>query len=262
MASGPMQTCCVKGFKHDGTPTGRIESTFVNTQLGPVDAYITEPKISGSDEKKHGILFIPDVIGHTSNNAQLLADQFAARGYYVVIPDLFYGDFIEMNNFANVDLAKWKLGHYSDRKLAHDPASIDPIIEACIKKMKMELGIKKLGAVGYCFGAKYVVRFLKEGSFDAGYGAHPSFVDTEELAAITRPFSIAAAEIDGIFTAEDRHQSEAILKKAGVPWQIDLYGGVSHGFAVRGDIKDKRLRFAMEAAFSQAVDWFKFHLDD
>lgn len=56
MASGPMQTCCVKGFKHDGTPTGRIESSFVNTQLGPVDAYITEPKISGSDEKKHGIL--------------------------------------------------------------------------------------------------------------------------------------------------------------------------------------------------------------
>ncbi|KIW17156.1 hypothetical protein PV08_04347 [Exophiala spinifera] len=259
MASGPIQACCVQGFKYDGTPIGHIEPSFVNTQFGPVDAYIAEPTVDG---EKHGILFIPDVIGHSSTNAQLLADQFAARGYHVVIPDLFYGDAIEASNFYNIDLSKWQLGHYSDRKLAHDPASIDPIIEGCIKKMKTEFGIKRLGAVGYCFGAKYVVRFLKEGSFDVGYSAHPSFVDAEELAAITKPFSISAAENDDIFTVAGRHQSETILKQAGVPWQIALYGGVSHGFAVRGDMKDKKQRFAIESAFSQAVDWLKFHLDD
>jgi hypothetical protein len=44
------------------------------------------------------------------------------------------------------------------------------------------------------FQAKYVVRFLKgNGLFDAGYVAHPSYVTDEELKAITRPLSIAAA---------------------------------------------------------------------
>ncbi|KAL1984881.1 hypothetical protein VTN96DRAFT_8636 [Rasamsonia emersonii] len=67
--------------------------------------------------------------------------------------------------------------------------------------MRACLGCEKIGAVGYCFGAKYVVRFLKpaEKRVDVGYVAHPSFVDTEELAAIQGPLSISAAETDAIF---------------------------------------------------------------
>jgi hypothetical protein len=41
--------------------------------------------------------------------------------------------------------------------------------------------------------AKYAVRLLQEDGVDAAYVAHPSFVDAEELAAIKRPLSIAAA---------------------------------------------------------------------
>lgn len=41
--------------------------------------------------------------------------------------------------------------------------------------------------------AKYAVRLLQEDGVDAAYVAHPSFVDEEELAAIKRPLSIAAA---------------------------------------------------------------------
>ena len=104
------------------------------------------------------------------------------------------------------------------------------------------------------------MRFLKDNGFDAGYLAHPSFVDEEELKAITRPVSVAAAEIDEIFTTKHRHQSEQILIDTGVSWQINLFGGVSHGFAVRGDLKNEKLKFAMTGALKQAVDWFDFHL--
>lgn len=41
--------------------------------------------------------------------------------------------------------------------------------------------------------AKYAVRLLQDDGVDAAYVAHPSFVDAEELAAIKRPLSIAAA---------------------------------------------------------------------
>jgi dienelactone hydrolase len=85
--------------------------------------------------------------------------------------------------------------------------------------------------------------------------AHPSFVEETELAAITGPLSISAAETDAIFPAEKRHTSEEILQKTGQPYQINLFSGVAHGFAVRADTSDKVAKFAKEQAFIQAVTW-------
>lgn len=102
---------------------------------------------------------------------------------------------------------------------------------------------------------QYVVRHYKDG-INVGYVAHPSFVEEDELAAITGPLAISAAETDSIFTAEKRHKSEEILKKTGQPYQINLFSGVEHGFAVRGDFSVQVQRFAKEQAFLQAVTWF------
>lgn len=73
--------------------------------------------------------------------------------------------------------------------------TVDPIIESVIKVLRDEMGIKRLGAVGYCFGGKYVCRWLREGEskVDVGFVAHPSFVDAEEVEAVQGPLSIAAA---------------------------------------------------------------------
>jgi len=95
---------------------------------------------------------------------------------------------------------------------------------------------------------------------DAGFVAHPSFVDEAELAAISGPLSIAAAETDSIFPAEKRHKSEEILIAGKQPYQINLYSGVEHGFAVRCDLSVKVQKFAKEQAFLQAVAWFDEHL--
>lgn len=45
-----------------------------------------------------------------------------------------------------------------------------------------------------------------------------------------------------------------------LPYEISLYAGVQHGFAVRGELSDKRQKYAKEAAFLQAVQWFDYHL--
>lgn len=106
---------------------------------------------------------------------------------------------------------------------------------------------------------QYVVRHYKDG-IKVGYVAHPSFVDEDELAAITGPLSIAAAETDSIFPTEKRHKSEEILQKTGQPYQINLYSGVVHGFSVRCDLSKKVEKFAKEQAFFQAVQWFDEYL--
>jgi dienelactone hydrolase len=86
-------------------------------------------------------------------NAQLIADQYAANGYTTLIVDLFNGDAIPVNKMGKIDIMKW-LNEGFDGKNPHTKEYIDPIVVAALKHMKEEMGVKKIGAVGYCFGAK------------------------------------------------------------------------------------------------------------
>ncbi|KAF7712883.1 Uncharacterized protein PECH_001858 [Penicillium ucsense] len=242
MASNPPAACCTVGVKHEGEAKGSLE------QVGGVETYLTYPS---NKSASRAVLLLTDVIGHRFINAQLIADQLAANGYFVVMPDLFHGDAIPLNRPAGFDLMAWLKG-----PPGHLPPRVEPVVHAVLGEMKAKLGCEKIGVVGYCFGAKYAVRLLKDAQVDAAYVAHPSFVDAEELAAIQRPLSIAAAETDSIFPAEKRHESEQTLAKTGQAYQINLFSGVEHGFAVRADISKPVVRFAKEAAFTQMVAWF------
>jgi len=239
MASHPPAQCCTVGVKHEGEAKGSLKT------LGGTETYIAE---SSTGKNDYAILILPDVIGHKFINAQLIADQFAANGYLTVLPDIFHGDSIPLNRPEGFDLQKWRGGHGTE--------TVDPVVTAVIKELREKYGVKKIGGVGYCFGAKSVVRFLKPGQIDAGYVAHPSFVDAEEVKAIEGPLSIAAAKTDQIFPPAKRRETEDILFEKTMPWQINLYSDVSHGFAVRTDLKDPRAKWAKEQAFFQAVAWF------
>jgi len=254
MTSNPPGSCCYAGVKHDGTASGEMKS------VGDVETYFAYPEDKST---KKGLLLITDVIGHRFINVQLIADQFAANGYFVVMPDVFYGDPIPLNRPGDFDIQKWLKGEYpTSPKGGHLPPTVDPIIDACLVEMRTKYGCEKIAAVGYCFGAKYVVRHLRpdQGKIDVGYVAHPSFVTEEELREIKGPLAISAAETDAIFPTEKRHESEVILKEVGQPYQINLYSGVVHGFAVRCDVKVQKEKYAKESAFLQACYWFDEYL--
>jgi dienelactone hydrolase len=110
-----------------------------------VNTYIAYPQDNKVPEK--AIVFLTDVFGIFSN-AQMLADEFAKSGYLTVIPDLFQGDQISVDDMDSgiADLASWLPKHQT--------ANLDPIVEAAIKFVRETLGVKKVGAVGYCLGAK------------------------------------------------------------------------------------------------------------
>lgn len=172
------------------------------------------------------------------------------------MPDLFEGDPIPLNRPEGFDIMKWMQTSGPEGK-GHTPSQVDPIVSEVIKEMRSNLGVKKLGSVGYCFGAKYVARFMAEGKgIDVGAMAHPSFVDAAEVKALTGPLTIAAAETDQIFPAEKRRETEDILKDMTIPYQMSLYSDVVHGFAVRSDMSKPREKYAKEAAFLQFVQWF------
>lgn len=117
---------------------------------GTIDAYLATPPADKARDGQ-GILFVPDVIG-IWQNSKLLADNYAAQGYTVLMPDIFNGDPLSLNRPGDFDFVKW-ITEGSDGKNPHTPPAVDPIIVKSIKALR-DLGIKKIGAVGYCFGAK------------------------------------------------------------------------------------------------------------
>lgn len=155
----------------------------MNTRLTPtVSTYLSYPPDRSA---KNAILVLSDVIGHRLINAQLICDQFAAAGYLVVMPDLFSGDTVPINRPEGFNIMDWLKNHL--------PPQTEPIIDAVLTEMRENLGCQRIGGVGYCFGGKYVCRYLKTGKLDAGFTAHPTMVEADELRGIEGPLSIAAA---------------------------------------------------------------------
>lgn len=116
-----------------------------------------------------------------------LADSIASNGYLVIVPDLFAGDPVSVEEQeAGLNLTQWLA--------LHPQPAIEAVINSTVQYVRKELGIKKVGGVGYCFGGKYVGRWLKgdESGLDMGFVAHPSNLLESEIQAIAGPLSIAA----------------------------------------------------------------------
>ncbi|OOF96879.1 hypothetical protein ASPCADRAFT_206998 [Aspergillus carbonarius ITEM 5010] len=239
MTANPPAHCCTVGFLHEGQANGEIQ------EIASISSYVSYPPDRSTN---NAILFLTDAMGHRFINAQLIADQFAANGYFVVMPELFHGDPIPINYGAEFDIWGWYNNHL--------PPRVDPIVDTILGEMRTTLGCKRIGGVGYCFGGRYVCRYLKAGKLDAGFIAHPTMVQADEVEGIEGPLSIAAAITDAVFTTANRHESEEIIRRLGMPFQINLFSDVEHGFAVRCDLSQRRQRFAKENAFGQAVAWF------
>ncbi|KAJ6095867.1 hypothetical protein N7486_006613 [Penicillium sp. IBT 16267x] len=231
MAADQLSHCCITGSLHEGEAKGELKDIH-NTST-----YIAYPPDKST---KNAILILSDVIGHRFINAQLIADEFAVKGYFVVMPDMFNGDSVPLNRPEGFDIMDWVTNH--------SPIQTEPIINT------------RIGGVGYCFGGKYVCRYLRAGQLDVGYIAHPTMLEGKELRGIEGPLSIAAAVRDFVFGTAKRRESEEILGKLEVTHQINLFSEVEHGFAVRCDISKPRQKFAKEQAFNQAVAWFDHYL--
>jgi dienelactone hydrolase len=78
-----------------------------------------------------------------------MVDQFAANGYYTLMPDLFNGDPIPLNRPEGFDFMTW-LTKGSSGNNPHTVKEVDPIVQKSIDYLKQQ-GFKKIGSVGYCF---------------------------------------------------------------------------------------------------------------
>lgn len=132
-------------FKDRGKPTGDLIVLD-----GQVDAYLATPP-SHVESQNVGILYVPDILG-IWQNSKLMADLFAAQGYTTLVLDIFNGDPAPFQMPDDFDIMGW-LSHGSNGSNPHTPEAIDPIILQGLAHLK-SLGLTRIGAVGYCLGAK------------------------------------------------------------------------------------------------------------
>ncbi|KAF1945518.1 alpha/beta-hydrolase [Clathrospora elynae] len=227
--------------RNTGVPTGQLKN------ISGIQTYLSYPPNYTTSTK--AILHITDIFGLPLLENKLLADSLAANDYLVLMPDLFAGDAISVEQQeAGLNLTSWFA--------RHPPSEIDRVVKMIIGYMRGELGVERVGGVGYCFGGKYVPRFLTGGGIDVGFIAHPSGLTEGEVGGIGGPVSVAAGTLDASFNSTAKSRAESILNSNNVTFQSNLYYGAPHGFGVRVNQSVPQQVYAKQASFLQAVTWF------
>ncbi|GAA5895651.1 hypothetical protein JCM8208_005290 [Rhodotorula glutinis] len=241
--------CCISGFKHDGTPAGKIE------QVGGVRTYVTVPQ--GDYDKEKALLFLTDIFGvDTLPNGQLLADSYAANGYATYVPDYLNGDPVSQEAYQSgkFDLMAWLGKHGQD--------VTRPYVDKVVAELKSK-GVKRVAAVGFCFGGRYVADLVLDDAIDVAMVAHPSLLkvpeDIQNLAKKQTPFLWNHATEDVMFNKEQQKIATEILKNSDNHREIH-WEGATHGFAIRGDPSDPQTRQMADGAFEESVKFLQAKL--
>ncbi|TDL26717.1 alpha/beta-hydrolase [Rickenella mellea] len=237
---------CISGVRHEGTPTGKIQ------KIGGVDTYVALPESDYPKDK--AILYLPDVLGLSFKNAQLLADDFAKNGFQVYIPDYLNGDYVPPDFLgSNFDLNSWLGKHGADKTR--------PPLDKVVNALK-EKGITTFGATGYCFGGRYVFDLAFDNVIKVAVVSHPSLLqvpeDLEKYSKTNVPLLINSCEVDSAYGPERQAIGDQLLGggKFAPGYKRTYWPGCTHGFAVRGDISNPQVKEGREGAFKASVEWF------
>ena len=149
---------------------------------------------------------------------------------------------------------------------SHGPAQTRPPLDKVIAGLK-ERGITELAAVGYCFGARYAFDLAFEHVVKVVAVAHPSLLEVpDDLVKFKDtgiPLHINSCEIDPQYPVEKQKIGDEVLGNGtnkGPNYERTHWPGCTHGFAVRGDISDPRIKEGREGAFKATIEWLIKHL--
>ncbi|KAI0263057.1 chlorocatechol-degradation protein [Gloeopeniophorella convolvens] len=241
---------CISGIRHEGTPEGTYED------INGIKTYVATPTTDYPKDK--AILFLTDVFGLELPNNPLLIDDFARNGFKVYAPDLFEGDPVPANALgpdSTFDLYKWFPGHSPQ----HTGARVRKVIDGLKEK-----GIIIYGATGFCYGGRLVFDLAFENIIAVSVANHPSLLEPKDLDTYVEkskaPLLINSCEVDGQFPKEKQEKADAVFAGFAPGYLRTYWDGCEHGFAVRGDLSNPKVKAGKEGAFKASVEWFIKHL--
>ncbi|KIK53710.1 hypothetical protein GYMLUDRAFT_49245 [Collybiopsis luxurians FD-317 M1] len=248
--AGPPGDCCFKPFRHEGTPAGRKIS------IVDIPTYLVEPSKDNATKGTEKILiFLADVWGPFYQTNMLLQDFFAQNGFTVLGIDYFLGDGMHMHDGeAGFDRGKWIQGKHRTAK---------EVLPKWWEGVKAQYGRDaKYCVTGYCFGGSYTLDLAADQAIVAAAVAHPASLNEDHFRKITKPLMLSCAEIDHTFPLPNRRIAEDILIERKRQYYFQVFSGVEHGFAARGDPAIPDARWGREQSAQGIAAWFHRFLDE
>lgn len=190
---------------------------------GGFGAYVSLPR----GGRGPGILLLQEIFG-VNQHIRNVADQYAADGYVVIAPDLFWrhGARIELG----YDDAGWKRA--VELMNATDFALAQSDIAATVKALRALDGVQgKVASLGFCFGGRLSYHTAANGLVDAavcyyGGGIHNAL---DRAGQITVPMLMHFGGVDShIPPAAVQSIAETFGDNEQV--EIHVYPGAEHGF--------------------------------
>jgi carboxymethylenebutenolidase len=224
----------------------------ISTPDGEFGGYLAAP----SSGRGPGIVVIQEIFG-VNEFVRATADQFAARGFFALAPDLFWR--LEPNiQLTDKTDAEWKRAFDLMGKFNIDNGVKD--IQATITHLRHVPGVSgKVGTVGYCLGGLLAYLSATRTDSDASVGYYGVNIDTMigEAKTIRRPLLLHIAEADEYVSPDAR---KAIL--AGVAGNAlvtaHVYPKMNHAFARMGGAHYDHAN--AELANGRTLTFFRQHL--
>lgn len=222
---------------------------------------------------------IPDVFGWELVNTRLLADEYAKAGFYVLLPDFFNGDSIPADIepklapspdapkrtwFKAVTDTATAVGAFAPWLFRHRETVSRPIIDAFLTTLKSDMPNAKIGAVGFCWGGRYVCLLTHADAkvqVDCAVACHPSLLGVPgEVQKVTKPFCIHVGDQDTQMSVKQADTAREVIKQKGIAGEVTVYPGMTHGFACRGDLSKSGTKEAKENCANATLAWFTKYL--
>ncbi|MTV37577.1 dienelactone hydrolase family protein [Duganella radicis] len=194
----------------------------IETSDGTFGAYLSLPR----GGKGPGIVLLQEIFG-VNQHIRNVADQYAADGYVVLAPDLFWRQRARIE--LGYDGEEWKQAYALMQ--ATDFAKAQQDVGATAKALRGLVGEARIASIGYCFGGRLSYHTAANGLVDAAIAYYGGGIQNalERAPEIKVPLLMH-------FGAADSHIPLAAVKSIAERFdsneqvEIHVYDGAEHGF--------------------------------
>lgn len=220
-------------------------------QSGAIPALVVKPE----GTPRGAIIVIQEIFG-VNPGITRKAEDWAAKGYLAVAPDVFWRQQAGLE--FNPDVAE-EFQQAVGFMMKHDFAQGLEDLKAVLQWIRKDQGVAKVGLVGFCMGGRIAYQAAAHTDIDAAVGYYGVAIDQmlDDASGITGQLMLHIPTADGFVPADAQ---KAIHKGLDGNPHVTLhdYDGLDHGFA--DTFGARRHEDGAQLADQRTADFFAAHV--
>ena len=243
MSTENLDPTCEKALADKDIVSGDADVPGSGTvhKVGDLDIYVV-------GEGPRCIILIYDIFGFAPVNTRQNCERLAAKGFMVVMPDLFRGS-----------------GRRTEGFQPPSPGKADREILDIVMPFSVKHGARVFGILGFCWGGGCAMRLARSGRFAAAGGIHAAYIKRdsgENFLDVTKalcPIMLLQAGNDpSLSEVNDALRGLEPTSMVARHSVLRTYWDMNHGWcgATGERNTDARIRAATESALVTTIEFF------